>query len=77
MEEPEEFNLLLSLVGGIVFLFVFAFGGFVYYLLGQPKVVENFPTAIPIRIAVLSLLGVLGIVLAIGGIRSFLHLFFS
>ncbi len=27
MEEPDVFNLLLSLVGGIVILFVFAFGG--------------------------------------------------
>jgi hypothetical protein len=75
MDEPEEFNLLLSLLGGIVILFVLACGGLVYFFLGRPKVAQKFPVVIPIRYGILSFLGVLAIALALSGVRSLLQIF--
>ena len=75
MGEPEEFNLLLSLIGGTIFLFVLACSGLIYFLLGRPKFTKRFPVINPIRDGVVSVALVLMIVLVLAVIRSILNIF--
>lgn len=75
MKEPEEFNLLLNLVAGVGALMFFAAGGCLYFLLGRPSITNKFPVVVPIRGAVLSLLGVFAILFVIGGVSLIFRLF--
>jgi len=75
MEEPEEFNLLINLVVGIAILVVFMAGGGLDVLLSRPSITKTFPVAVPIKGAILSLLGVFAFALVIGGISFIVRLF--
>ena len=76
MAEPEEFNLFLNLFAGIAILSVFAAGGSLYFLFGRPTISNRFPVLIPIKGAILSLLGVFAIALVIGGLSFVFRILF-